>query len=79
MDYTYVSKLPKKSEMFFKKKSLFKICENMKNEGFSLALVCFNVIIMALSNDILSLSRSNFSTCDTSHNGITTFNGSFVC
>lgn len=76
---THVSKLPKISDIFFKKNSFSIICENMKNGGFSLVLVSFNVIIMELSNDGSLGIGSNFSNCDTSHNGITRFNGSLVC
>lgn len=48
----------------------------MKTGGLlSLTFEDFMVIIIALSNDESLIIRSNFSTCDISLNGITTFNG----
>lgn len=49
----------------------------MKTGGLSSALENFKVTIIALSNDESLGIRSSFSTCDTSCNGITTFNGYF--
>jgi len=51
----------------------------MKTGGLSLKLVNFSVNIIALLNDESVDIRSNFSICDTSRNGITTFNGHTDC
>lgn len=71
--------MPKSSDTFFKKNDLSEICDNMKTGGLSLVFVNFSVNIMALSNDESVDIGSNFSICDTSRNGITTFNGLFDC
>lgn len=71
--------MPKSSDTFFKKNDLSEICDNIKTGGLSLELDGFIVIIIALSNDVSVGIRSNFSTCDISCNGITTFNWYVDC
>lgn len=69
----YVSKIAKSSDTLFKNIDLSKICENKKTGGLSLALENFSVIIIELSNEESLGILSNFSNCDTSRSGITTF------
>lgn len=74
-----MSKLPKSSDTFFKKNDLSRMFDNMKTGGLSSVLEGFNVIIIALLKDESLGILSNFSTCETSCKGITTFKGDLVC
>lgn len=74
---THIFNFPKSSDTFLKKNDLSAMFDSMKTGGLSYNFEHFNVIIIALSNDGSLGIGSNFSTCDTSHNGITTFSGLF--